>query len=77
MKTELAPMPDQGHHPVRSTIPFNERPTCTIAEACSAAGFGRTKLYELIEGGAVDTVMIGRRRLVRVPSLLRLLAPAR
>lgn len=58
---------------VKPTIPFVERPTCSIAEACSAAGFGKTKLYELIEGGAVDSVLIGRRRLIRVPSLLRLL----
>ena len=77
MKTDVFPAPEQKHYVARSTIPFGERPTCTIAEACSAAGFGRTKLYELIEGGAVDTVMIGRRRLVRVPSLLRLLAPVR
>lgn len=56
-----------------STVPFVERPTCTIAEACSAVGFGKTKLYELIDGGAVDSLRIGRRRLVKVPSLLRLL----
>lgn len=55
------------------TIPFAQRPTCSIAEACSAAGFGRTKLYELIDGGAVKAVKIGRRRLVQVPSLLKLL----
>lgn len=55
------------------TIPFLERPTCSIAEACSAAGFGRTKMYELIDGGAVKAVKIGRRRLIQVPSLLRLL----
>lgn len=60
---------------VRPPIRFEERPTCTVSEACSAAGFGRTKLYELIDGGAVESVLIGRRRLVRVPSLLRLLAP--
>jgi excisionase family DNA binding protein len=54
-------------------IPFAQRPTCSIAEACSAAGFGRTKLYELIDGGAVKAVKIGRRRLVQVPSLLKLL----
>ena len=58
-----------------STIPFVERPTCTIAEACSAVGFGKTKLYELLDGGAVESVTIGRRRLIRVPSLLRLLGP--
>jgi excisionase family DNA binding protein len=54
------------------TIPFFERPTCTIAEACEATGLGRSKLYQLISGGDLDTTTIGRRRLVRVPSLLRL-----
>jgi excisionase family DNA binding protein len=53
--------------------PFVQRPTCTIAEACNAVGLGRTKLYELIGGGEIDTITIGRRRLVRVPSLLKLL----
>ena len=60
---------------VRPPIRFEQRPTCTVSEVCSAAGFGRTKHYELIDGGAVESVLIGRRRLVRVPSLLRLLAP--
>lgn len=55
------------------SIPFLQRPTCSIAEACLAAGFGRTKMYELIDGGAVKAVKIGRRRLVQVPSLLSLL----
>lgn len=59
---------------LQARVPFSERPTCSIAEACSAAGFGRTKLYELMDDGAVETTKIGRRRLVRVPSLLRLLA---
>ncbi len=54
-------------------IPFDERLTCSVAEACSAIGLSRSKVYELIGGGAVETVMIGRRRLVRVPSLKRLL----
>ena len=53
--------------------PFKQRPTCTIAEACDAVGLGRTKLYDLIGGGEIDTVTIGRRRLVRVASLLKLL----
>ncbi len=59
---------------IASRVPFAERPTCTVKEACSAVGLGRTKLYQLIGGGAVDTLTIGRRRLVRVPSLLKLLA---
>jgi hypothetical protein len=65
----------QGY--ARPPIRFEERPTCTVSEACSAAGFGRTKLYELIDGGAVESILIGRRRLVRVASLLRLLAPSK
>ncbi len=68
----LAPTIDYSG--LQKGIPFSERPTCSIAEACRAAGFGRTKLYELMDDGAVETTKIGRRRLVRVPSLLRLLA---
>jgi len=56
-----------------ASIPFAERLTCTIAEACAATGLGRTKLYELIGDGRVDTATIGRRRLVKIGSLQRLL----
>jgi hypothetical protein len=66
----------QIEHPAGTAnkrIPFGQRPTCTVAEACDAAGLGRTKLYELIGGGQLDTLTIGRRRLVRIPSLLKLL----
>jgi excisionase family DNA binding protein len=51
------------------TIPFAQRLTCTIAEACEATGLGRTKFYELIGEGRLDTTTIGRRRLVLVRSL--------
>lgn len=62
-----------GGTDAQKLIPFAERLTCSIAEACCAAGVGRTKLYELIDEGAIQTTKIGRRRLVRVPSLVRLL----
>ncbi len=55
------------------SVPFRERPTCSIAEACAAAGVGRTKLYELLDEGIVSAIKVGRRRLVRVNSLLALL----
>ena len=55
------------------SMPFRERPTCSIAEACAAAGFGRTKLYELLDEGVVSAIKVGRRRLVQVSSLLALL----
>jgi excisionase family DNA binding protein len=42
---------------------------CSIPEAAEALGLGRSKLYELIAGGSIETVTIGRRRLVRVASI--------
>lgn len=57
----------------RPRIPFRERPSCTVEEASEAGGIGRTKRYELIAEGRLETFLIGRRRLIRVPSLLRLL----
>ncbi|MTV16255.1 helix-turn-helix domain-containing protein [Bradyrhizobium elkanii] len=53
-------------------LPFAQRVTCTVAEACEATGLGRTKIYELIGDGRVATTMVGRRRLVIVQSLLAL-----
>jgi len=56
-------------------LPFAERISCTIDEACEATGLGRTKLYELIGSGQLITTTIGRRRLVVVRSLRALLDP--
>jgi len=55
------------------TVPFAQKLTCTINEACEMTGLGRTKLYELIGDGHLATTTIGRRRLVMVRSLLSLL----
>ncbi len=41
------------------TIPFAQRLTCTIDEACEATGLGRTKLYELIGDGHLVTTTVG------------------
>jgi excisionase family DNA binding protein len=54
-------------------IPFAQRLSCTIAEACEVTGLGRTKLYQLIGDGHLATTTVGRRRLVLVRSLLSLL----
>lgn len=66
VRTKRAPKPSVE-------IPFMQRPTCTIKEACKASGMGRTKFYELINGGELKMISIGRRRLVQVPSLLKFL----
>jgi len=57
-------------------VPFAQRVSCTIPAALEATGLGRTKLYEEIAAGRVETVRVGRRRLVLVNSLLRLLGSA-
>ena len=47
--------------------------TTTIKQACQQSGLGKTKVYELIATGKLDTVKIGRRTLVKAESLRRLL----
>lgn len=42
---------------------------CSIPDAAAALGLGRSKVYELIGEGHLQTVSIGRRRLVRVASV--------
>lgn len=54
-------------------MPFAQRLTCTIYDACEVTGLGRTKPYELIAARRIVTTTIERRRLVVVRSLLALL----
>ena len=57
--------------PKKDDIPFRDRATCTINQACAATGLGRTFLYELIDENLVQSTLVKRRRLVNVPSLLK------
>ena len=50
--------------------------TTTISGAQAMSGLGRTKLWELISDHQLDTVRIGRRVLINVESLKRLLKAA-
>jgi excisionase family DNA binding protein len=47
----------------------NEPLTMTVADALHNSGLGRTKLYELINRGAIETIHVGKRRLVNFASL--------
>ena len=42
---------------------------CSISDAARALGLGRSKVYDLISHGRLETVAIGRRRLVRADSV--------
>jgi hypothetical protein len=65
-----------GHNPMNSTIPFRERISCTIPEACAATGLGRTKIYEEIGAGRVQVRKFGTRTLIMVDSLVALINPS-
>lgn len=45
----------------------------TINEATKVLGIGRTKIYELIKSGELETVKIGRRRLIKAASMRKLI----
>lgn len=46
----------------------------SIKTACAMLGVGTTTLWRLIRSNDIDTVRIGRRRLVKLDSLFRLVA---
>lgn len=74
MRNAIAAGPLASSEPEQSVFQpvLSNRLTCTVREACGATGIGKTKMHELISGGAVRSTKVGRRRLVIVPSLLRL-----
>ena len=51
--------------------------TVTVAMAREISGLGNTTIWALIKSGKLESVCVGRRRLVVYRSLEKLLAPAR
>ena len=47
-----------------------DRMLVSIPQAASALGLGRTRLYELLDAGEIETVKIGKRRLIVWASLV-------
>ena len=65
---------------VALAMPFEGRLALSINETCQALGVQRDKVYELIHKGAPDGLVasqIGRRTIVHVDSILRLLQRTR
>ncbi|MEO6387943.1 MAG: helix-turn-helix domain-containing protein [Croceibacterium sp.] len=50
--------------------------TLGIKDSARALGVGRTHLYRLINDGKIDTILLGRRRLVTTASLRKLVEEA-
>lgn len=44
----------------------------SVKEAARALGVGRTTVYALLNEGQLDTIHVGRRRLIKTASLRRL-----
>lgn len=45
---------------------------CSVNDAAESLGIGKTKAYQLISDGSLETVSIGTRRLVKVASIHKL-----
>jgi hypothetical protein len=52
-----------------STLPQQERLTVRVPTAMTMLGLGRTKLYEMIGQGEIETIKVGNVTLVIVQSL--------
>jgi excisionase family DNA binding protein len=50
----------------------SERITAPIGEFCKLAGIGRSLVYEMIGDGRLESITIGKRRLIILDSYRRL-----
>jgi hypothetical protein len=58
---------------VPERIPFGERLTCSVDDATEVSGLSRSMIYNKMKSGEIEWMKIGARRLIKVPSLRRLL----
>lgn len=54
-------------------IPFRDRLTCSVDDACDASGLSRSLIYQKLKSGEIESKKVNSRRLIVVPSLIRLL----
>jgi hypothetical protein len=47
--------------------------TAPVGEFCRISGIGRTRVYELIAAGDLDSITVGKRRLIVLDSYRRLI----
>ena len=53
----------------RPSIFSEDRILCSVAEATKALAIGRTTLYQMLNEGDLQSVMIGTRRLIKIESI--------
>jgi excisionase family DNA binding protein len=72
MATLLTPAPTQSPqgHQSKERLPAAEKPVwVSVNRAIKASSIGRTRIYELIDNGTIDSVIVGRRRLISFASI--------
>ena len=47
--------------------------TATIDNFCAISNIGRSKVYELLDSGDIESIKIGKRRLIIIESYRRLI----
>jgi hypothetical protein len=68
-------MPTASINPVTELLV--EKPiTVTVAVAKKLSGLGNTTIWSLIKNGTLETICVGRRRLILYRALEQLLTPA-
>ena len=65
--------PSASGHLGHSTRARQQPIAVSIRAACEIAGIGRTTAYKLIREGKLQSATVGRRRVVIVASIMRLL----
>jgi len=70
------PQTDVAPRTSGSPLPIRERACVTARVAAEFIGISRTRIYELLQDGTLEGRIIRGRRVVLVPSLLRLLGEA-
>lgn len=48
---------------------MNNQYLCSVIDAAKMLGIGRTKIYEMLAKGALASMQIGSRRLVKMDSI--------
>jgi len=56
-------------------VPLAQRLACPVDQALQISGLGRTTLYSLMKSGRLETMTVGKRRLVLIRSLIALIDP--
>jgi excisionase family DNA binding protein len=59
-----------------SVSPIDGKLLCSIKEATTLLGVGRTSIYEMMSRGQIASLRLGSRRLIKMSSLVALVEQA-